>query len=69
MANQRVIQRHQALYHGDIYVAFVPDEEVGLFGSKHIDFSRFPVDFAYTIDCCELCLLYTSDVYKRQLYA
>ena len=43
-----------SLYHGDIYVAFVPDEEVGLFGSKHIDFSRFPVDFAYTIDCCEL---------------
>ena len=41
-------------FHGDIYVAFVPDEEVGLFGSKHIDFSRFPVDFAYTIDCCEL---------------
>lgn len=27
---------------------------MGLFGSKHIDFSRFPVDFAYTIDCCEL---------------
>ncbi len=42
------------LPHGDLYVAFVPDEEVGLFGSKNLDFSRFPVDFAYTIDCCEL---------------
>ena len=33
--------------HGDIYVAFVPDEEIGLRGSKKMD-------FAYTIDCCEL---------------
>lgn len=41
-------------YHGDIYVVFVPDEEVGLKGSKKIDFSKLPVDFAYTIDCCEL---------------
>ena len=40
--------------HGDIYVAFVPDEEIGLLGAKKIDFSKFPVDFAYTIDCCEL---------------
>ena len=40
--------------HGDIYVAFVPDEEIGLRGSKKMDFSKFPVKFAYTIDCCEL---------------
>ena len=40
--------------HGEIYVAFVPDEEVGLCGSKKMDFSKFPVEFAYTIDCCEL---------------
>ena len=39
---------------GDIYVAFVPDEEIGLLGAKKIDFSKFPVDFAYTVDCCEL---------------
>ena len=44
----------KSLYHGEIYVAFVPDEEVGLLGSKKMDFSKFPVDFAYTIDCCEL---------------
>lgn len=43
-----------SIYHGDIYVAFVPDEECGLYGSKNMDFSKFPVDFAYTIDCCEL---------------
>lgn len=41
-------------YHGEIRVAFVPDEEIGLVGAKHMDFSDFPVDFAYTIDCCEL---------------
>ncbi|MCL6264267.1 peptidase T [Craterilacuibacter sp. RT1T] len=39
--------------HGDIVVAFVPDEEIGLKGSKLLDLARFPVDFAYTIDCCE----------------
>lgn len=40
--------------HGEIYAAFVPDEEIGLLGAKSMDFSRFPVEFAYTIDCCEL---------------
>ncbi len=40
--------------HGTIYVAFVPDEEIGLCGAKKLDFSRFPVDFAYTIDSCEV---------------
>ena len=40
--------------HGDIWIAFVPDEEIGLKGAKKIDFTKFPVDFAYTIDSCEL---------------
>lgn len=40
--------------HGDIFVAFVPDEEIGLRGAKALDLSRFPCDFAYTIDSCEL---------------
>ena len=40
--------------HGNIYLAFVPDEEIGLCGAKKMDFSKFPVDFAYTIDCCAL---------------
>ncbi|WBU51513.1 peptidase T [Kosakonia pseudosacchari] len=40
--------------HGDIVVAFVPDEEVGLRGAKALDLQRFDVDFAWTIDCCEL---------------
>ena len=40
--------------HGDILVAFVPDEEIGLRGAKAMELSRFPVDFAYTIDSCEI---------------
>ena len=40
--------------HGDIYVAFVPDEEIGLLGAKRLELERFPVDVAYTIDCCAL---------------
>lgn len=42
------------LKHGDIYLAFVPDEEIGLRGVRKIDYSKFDVDFAYTIDCCKL---------------
>lgn len=40
--------------HGDIYLAFVPDEEIGLCGAKKLELSKFPVDYAYTIDCCAL---------------
>jgi tripeptide aminopeptidase len=36
--------------HGDILVAFVPDEEIGLRGAKALDLARFACDFAYTID-------------------
>lgn len=42
------------LEHGDIYIAFVPDEEIGLRGAKNLDLNTFKPDFAYTIDCCEL---------------
>lgn len=48
------IVENQNLKHGDIYLAFVPDEEIGLRGVRKIDFSKFNVDFAYTIDCCKL---------------
>lgn len=47
------LQKQNCTY-GDIYVAFVPDEEVGLNGAKKLDLNRFKPDFAYTIDCCEL---------------
>ena len=54
MVALETLKADPSILHGDIYVCFVPDEEVGLCGSKKMDFSKFPVDFAYTIDCCEL---------------
>ncbi len=38
--------------HGDIYICFLPDEEIGLRGAKALDLKDFPADFAYTLDCC-----------------
>lgn len=40
--------------HGDIYLAIVPDEEIGLRGVRTLDLDRFPVSVAYTIDSPEL---------------
>jgi len=54
MTALELLYEDPSLEHGDIYIAFVPDEEIGLIGAKHMDFDRFPVDYAYTIDCCEL---------------
>lgn len=46
--------QREKLPHGDVYVAFVPDEEIGLRGAKLLDLNRFRAEFAYTIDCCGL---------------
>ncbi len=35
--------------HGDVYIAFTPDEEIGR-GTDHFDRSIFKADFAYTVD-------------------
>ena len=48
------LNENPEINHGNIYIAFVPDEEIGLRGVRKIDFEKFPVDFAYTIDCCAL---------------
>lgn len=48
------LKENPDINHGNIYIAFVPDEEIGLRGVRKIDFEKFPVDFAYTIDCCAL---------------
>ena len=46
------LKEHPEVKHGDIFVAFVPDEEIGLRGSKLLDLKDFNPDYAYTIDCC-----------------
>ncbi len=37
------------LPHGDISIAFTPDEEIGE-GADHFDVTRFAADYAYTVD-------------------
>ena len=38
-----------SLLHGDLRIAFTPDEEVGA-GTKFFDLKKFGADFAYTVD-------------------
>ena len=40
---------HPEIEHGDIRIAFTPDEEIGR-GANHFDVETFSADFAYTID-------------------
>ncbi len=40
---------HPQIKHGDIAIAFTPDEEVGA-GMDHFDVKRFGADYAYTVD-------------------
>ena len=51
--------KHPEIEHGDVKVAFTPDEEVGHL-AKLLDIEKFGADFAYTLDggpvgeaCCE----------------
>ncbi|MGO4956944.1 peptidase T [Luteococcus sp. Sow4_B9] len=40
--------------HGEVHLAFVPDEEIGLRGVRTMDLTRFPVAHAWTLDCCAI---------------
>ncbi|MBO4814890.1 MAG: peptidase T [Muribaculaceae bacterium] len=42
-------QQHPEIEHGDIRIAFNPDEEIGM-GAHHFDVERFGADWAYTMD-------------------
>ncbi len=44
--------QHPEIPHGEIKVAFLPDEEQGLRGAKAFDVKSFGADFGYTLDCC-----------------
>lgn len=48
------LKENPQIGHAEIFIAFVPDEEIGLRGARKIDIDKFKVDYAYTIDCCEL---------------
>jgi len=43
------LTQHQEFPHGDIYIAFTPDEEIGK-GTDHFDMKKFRAEFAYTVD-------------------
>ncbi len=43
------ISEHKDFLHGDIHVAFTPDEEIGR-GPHHFDVDAFGADIAYTMD-------------------
>jgi tripeptide aminopeptidase len=47
-AVEKIIRNPQIL-HGDIKIAFTPDEEVGT-GTKYFDIAKFGADIAYTLD-------------------
>ena len=45
----KYLKENSSVKHGDIWVAFGPDEEIGK-GAARFDVQRFPVEFAYTLD-------------------
>ncbi len=47
------LQKHPEIKHGDIKIAFTPDEEIGR-GADHFDVNFFNAEFAYTIDGGEI---------------
>lgn len=49
MALVKYLTKHPEIEHGDIQVAFTPDEEIGR-GADLFDVAGFGADFAYTVD-------------------
>ena len=49
MAVLKYLQDNKNIIHGDIYVAFTPDEEIGE-GTMFFELDKLPCDYAYTID-------------------
>lgn len=45
----KYLRDNPVVQHGDIWLAFGPDEEIGQ-GAARFDVKRFPVEFAYTLD-------------------
>ena len=44
--------KHSGVEHGQVKIAFLPDEEQGMLGAKAFDADAFGADFGYTLDCC-----------------
>lgn len=48
----QMLKDNPEISHGNVKVAFLPDEEQGLRGAKAFDVESFGADFGYTLDCC-----------------
>ncbi len=44
-----VLKENPSILHGDIYLCFTPDEEIGR-GANHFNYDFFKADYAYTMD-------------------
>jgi tripeptide aminopeptidase len=53
MTAAEYLTEHPEIEHGDIKIAFTPDEEIGR-GADHFDVKKFGADFAYTLDGGEI---------------
>lgn len=53
MAMAEYVVNHPEFIHGDIFIGFTPDEEVGG-GTLYFDVEKFGADFAYTVDGGEI---------------
>lgn len=49
MTAVQTLINNPSLQHGDLRIAFTPDEEIGA-GTKHFDIKKFGAQFAYTVD-------------------
>ena len=49
MTAAEILVKHKSIAHGDVLIAFTPDEEIGR-GTDKLDVKRFGADFGYTID-------------------
>lgn len=57
--------RYPDVEHGDVYVCFTPDEEIGQ-GTKFFPYDRVPVAYAYTLDGSTKGELQYENFYARQ---
>ena len=49
MTTVEILKQNPSIKHGDVYVAFTPDEEIGR-GTDKFNLKEFGADFGYTID-------------------
>lgn len=48
-----LLSEDKSIKHGDIFICFTPDEEIGR-GANHFNYEYFKADFAYTLDGSEV---------------